>query len=272
MFGLESSRGSGLAGRLDASIHRDISCRDPKPHLGESGESRGTSLPQHLSGSTSPTGRLGPRRDHPEGTRGSKPQPHWNAHWPGPPPPQRQQAKQSPVQSHWQHQNCIPPPLQHAVGHSVVTPSQVTRPRSQMSQLRSTAEQVLLPSQDTVPEAQFAVAVQMDFGPPPGLGLFAAKSGSPRRAAQEGELLAADEPRIAARTSLLRGATLGVWAKPAAAETRAKVQIQTTIHAFFMRSSRDALLLARDYAPLQLQRCLNFREESPRGGHRFPPM
>lgn len=56
--------------------------------------------------------------------------------------------------------------LLHIVGHQVVTPSQVTCPCSLTEQSRSTAVQLLvlaLLEQETVPDAQFAVAVQRDF-------------------------------------------------------------------------------------------------------------
>ncbi len=72
------------------------------------------------------------------------------------PPSQRQQAKQSPVCSHWQHQEQVV----QVVGQRVVTPLQVTRPRSPIEQLRSTAVQLVVPLQLTVPDAQVAVAVQ----------------------------------------------------------------------------------------------------------------
>jgi hypothetical protein len=79
---------------------------------------------------------------------------------PGPPPSQRQQAKQSPVLSHWQHQTGGE---QHGVGQLVVTPLQVTCPLSLTEQSRSTATQVPPApetEQVTVPDAQFAVALQ----------------------------------------------------------------------------------------------------------------
>lgn len=76
------------------------------------------------------------------------------------PPPHLQQDMQSPCCSHRQHGGVSS--HGHRVGHRVVTPSQVTRPRSPKSQLRSTAEQELLPEQATVPLSQLAVAVQAD--------------------------------------------------------------------------------------------------------------
>jgi hypothetical protein len=76
------------------------------------------------------------------------------------PPPQRQQDMQSPSRSHRQQTGVS---LQGHIGHVVVTPSQVTDPRWPISQFRSTAEQVLLPSQLTgAYSPQLAWALQMD--------------------------------------------------------------------------------------------------------------
>jgi hypothetical protein len=52
---------------------------------------------------------------------------------------------QSPVAAHWSQ-------IVQTLLHQVVTPSQVTLPEVGMAQLRSWAEQVLLPVQPTVPE------------------------------------------------------------------------------------------------------------------------
>lgn len=75
------------------------------------------------------------------------------------PPPHLQQDMQSPYRSHLQHTGVS---SHGQIGHQVVTPSQVTWPRSPMSQLRSTAEQELLPEQPIVLLSQLAVAVQAD--------------------------------------------------------------------------------------------------------------
>jgi hypothetical protein len=67
-----------------------------------------------------------------------------------PPPPQRQQARQSPVRSHWQHCLSLMVPVEQGVGHAgehevvVLTPFvvQVTCPIS-LGQLRLAAVQVV---------------------------------------------------------------------------------------------------------------------------------
>jgi hypothetical protein len=116
----------------------------------------------------------------------------------------------------------------HCVGHEVVTPSQVTYPDSKFVQSASTAVQLVLPEQETegsVP--QLAVALQKDF-----VGRAAGRLATWRTplgcVAQE---LATGWPRIAARTSLVRGGRLGVWAKAA---TVTKRRIQARIHGFFI--------------------------------------
>jgi len=113
---------------------------------------------------------------------------------------------------HWYWVPERPPqtePTEHIVGHTVVTPSQVTCPGSLTEQLRSTAVQLLvltLLEQETVPVSQFAVAVQRDF-----VGRAAGRLETWRTplgcVAQE---LATGWPRIAARASLVRGGRLGV--------------------------------------------------------------
>jgi hypothetical protein len=71
----------------------------------------------------------------------------------------------------------------HAVGHDVVTPSQVTCPRSPTLQLPSAAEQLvtlLLPLQLTVPPfQQVAVALQRDFSPMAGRLAASTGAGAP---------------------------------------------------------------------------------------------
>jgi len=65
-------------------------------------------------------------------------QPQTRAQWAAPPPSQRQQAKQSPVASHWQ-QKALP----HAhCGQLVTVPLQLTFPLTPASQLLSVAVQV----------------------------------------------------------------------------------------------------------------------------------
>jgi hypothetical protein len=95
---------------------------------------------------------------------------------------------QEPVALHRQHAFCwMVPPVQHPVGQEVVTPLQVTCPLSRTEQLRSTELQLVeLTSleQVTVPDAQFAVAVQRAFSSPIS-GCLAAKRTPLGCAAQE---------------------------------------------------------------------------------------
>jgi hypothetical protein len=119
---------------------------------------------------------------------------------------------------------------EHAVGHQVVTPSQVTCPCSP-GQAASAAEQlVVLVSlwQLMVLVPQFAVAVQSAFSRPI-RGLFAAKSTRPDCEAQEPGI--EEVPRITARASFVRG-WLGAWAK-LATDTRKHAQA-VAIQDFFM--------------------------------------
>jgi hypothetical protein len=166
------------------------------------------------------------------------------AHWPMLPPSQRQQSIQPPVQAHLQHAFSMGVPVvQHAVGHQVVMPLQVTCPGSQIEQSRFANVQVPPApgtEQFTVPEAQVAVALQ-DFAI---LGRLAANSTSFCGAGQEP--VAAGSLRIMARASSVRGATLGAWAAQTA-ETKAKVQ--TRIAALFILLSS---LRARDNASLPI--------------------
>ncbi|MEA2600201.1 MAG: hypothetical protein QOF89_1193 [Acidobacteriota bacterium] len=82
--------------------------------------------------------------------------------------------------------------------------------------------------QVTVPDGQVTVAVQRAFSSPTAGCLAAAKRTPLGCVAQEP---AAGWPRIAARAALVRGAGLGVWAKPAA---EAKRRTQATNDNFFI--------------------------------------
>src|SRR3954470_6756440 len=118
----------------------------------------------------------------------------------------------------------------HGVGQTVVTPSQVTWPLSPR-QARFTPEQLValtLLSQVTVPDSQFAVAVQRDFSRPI-RGRLAARSTRLGRAAQEA--VPPGGARITASASGVRGARLGAWAKPA---TETKRRAPATHHDFFI--------------------------------------
>jgi hypothetical protein len=134
-----------------------------------------------------------------------------------------QHATQSSVAAHWSQ-------TVQTLGHQVVTPSQVTLPLVGTAQLRSWAEQLLLPEQLTVPEAHWAVAVQADFKLVP--GRTAASCTPSTRGAHAPP--AADGPRMAARASSDRGAGLGAWAKPAAETT---TRATAAIHALFITLS-----------------------------------
>ena len=97
----------------------------------------------------------------------------------------------------------------HVVGHQVVAPVHVTCPGSLTEQSRSTAVQLLVPvsiEQETVPDAQFAVALQRDFSVRIA-GRLATWRTPLGCVAQE---LATGWPRMAARASLVRGGRLGV--------------------------------------------------------------
>jgi len=99
---------------------------------------------------------------------------------------------------------------QQDVGHEVVTPSHVTCPRSKTEQSRSTAVQLvvlLLPWQDTVPEAQCAVAEQRAWGV---TGGWEAEAKSTPESGASQEPAAAGGLRIAARTAGGRRVGLGV--------------------------------------------------------------
>jgi len=148
-------------------------------------------------------------------------------HWRRLKPSQRQQEIQSPVAA--QSSQFGFPLLGHAP-QLVVTPSQVTYP-AWLGHAASTAVQVLLPEQLTVPVEQFAVAVQADFCRPP--GFLAAKTASLGLTAQAVPLTA-DGPRIAARAWWERGAVPVVWQSPAADE---RTRDPARIHAVFMSCS-----------------------------------
>jgi len=124
-------------------------------------------------------------------------------------------------------------------GHQVVTPSQVTCPRSPAEQLRSAAEQLvvlLLPWQEIGPVSQLAVALQRAFSRP-ALGRFAA-TGTALGVPQEPAL--AGDPRIMLSAADERGVGEGVWAKQAI-ETRRRTQAK--IHGFFTVTSLMMLLI-----------------------------
>jgi len=152
---------------------------------------------------------------------------HCCLHWLRVPPKQRQHAKQSPVWS--QLSQMVRGTHGVVVEQEVVMPLQVTCPISPTVQLRSTAVQVPEPEQLTVPVAQAAVAVQVDFSRP-----FPVAAKLTLLACVAQEPVSAGGLKIAARAALGRGTWLGVWAKPAI-ETRRRAQ--ATIHAFFTRSS-----------------------------------